>query len=193
VSLRVSLRVAAPCWSRRFERSGFEIHLLWFRCSRSPTVRSPALRPQRNPPGVPTDRSSSVGWRAGVPTDRSSSVGWRAPIALPRHNPAFAQVNHFRTSSFASALINSGPGFSSKSSTPKKRGDVPRQKSPSSRSPHRNPGIRLPGARFNTRRFGANKSTRKQCRAFCTSCSSRQVKVALSVLCRLDRDHHWTC
>jgi hypothetical protein len=28
--------------------------------------------------GVPTDRSSSVGWEAGVPTDRSSSVGWEA-------------------------------------------------------------------------------------------------------------------
>ncbi len=26
-------------------------------------------------PGVPTDRSSSVGWKSGVPTDRSSSVG----------------------------------------------------------------------------------------------------------------------
>jgi len=26
--------------------------------------------------GVPTDRSSSVGWLTGVPTDRSSSVGW---------------------------------------------------------------------------------------------------------------------
>ncbi|MGO9438016.1 MAG: RDD family protein [Terracidiphilus sp.] len=26
--------------------------------------------------GVPTDRSSSVGWNTGVPTDRSSSVGW---------------------------------------------------------------------------------------------------------------------
>jgi hypothetical protein len=26
--------------------------------------------------GVPTDRSSSVGWNDGVPTDRSSSVGW---------------------------------------------------------------------------------------------------------------------
>ena len=35
--------------------------------------------------GVPTDRSSSVGWEAGVPTDRSSSVGWavgRVPLAL---------------------------------------------------------------------------------------------------------------
>ena len=28
--------------------------------------------------GVPTDRSSSVGWEAGVPTDRSSSGGWEA-------------------------------------------------------------------------------------------------------------------
>ena len=28
--------------------------------------------------GVPTDRSSSVGWEAGVPTDRSSSVGGEA-------------------------------------------------------------------------------------------------------------------
>ncbi len=31
--------------------------------------------------GVPTDRSSSVGWEAGVPTDRSSSVGWEAGVA----------------------------------------------------------------------------------------------------------------
>jgi hypothetical protein len=31
--------------------------------------------------GVPTDRSSSVGWSAGVPTDRSSSVGWSARTA----------------------------------------------------------------------------------------------------------------
>ena len=30
--------------------------------------------------GVPTDRSSSVGWEAGVPTDRSSSVGWEAGV-----------------------------------------------------------------------------------------------------------------
>jgi NAD+ synthase (glutamine-hydrolysing) len=28
-------------------------------------------------PGVPTDRSSSVGWKSGVPTDRSSSVEWK--------------------------------------------------------------------------------------------------------------------
>jgi phosphoribosylanthranilate isomerase len=28
--------------------------------------------------GVPTDRSSSVGWKTGVPTDRSSSMGWEA-------------------------------------------------------------------------------------------------------------------
>jgi ATP-dependent Lhr-like helicase len=28
-------------------------------------------------PGVPTDRSSSVGWKPGVLTDRSSSVGWK--------------------------------------------------------------------------------------------------------------------
>ena len=28
-------------------------------------------------PGVPTDGSSSVGWKAGVPTDGSSSVGWK--------------------------------------------------------------------------------------------------------------------
>ena len=49
--------------------------------------------------GVPTDRSSSVGWKAGVPTspgppesdldslgwrDRSSSVGWQ-PGPLARH------------------------------------------------------------------------------------------------------------
>jgi phosphoglucosamine mutase len=27
--------------------------------------------------GVPTDGSSSVGWKSGVPTDRSSSVGWK--------------------------------------------------------------------------------------------------------------------
>ncbi|MGA2166849.1 MAG: hypothetical protein ABSG62_01470 [Terracidiphilus sp.] len=31
--------------------------------------------------GVPTDRSSSVGWEAGVPTDRSSSVGWEAGVS----------------------------------------------------------------------------------------------------------------
>jgi aspartyl-tRNA(Asn)/glutamyl-tRNA(Gln) amidotransferase subunit B len=27
--------------------------------------------------GVPTDRSSSVGWKTGVPNDRSSSLGWK--------------------------------------------------------------------------------------------------------------------
>jgi 4-amino-4-deoxy-L-arabinose transferase-like glycosyltransferase len=32
----------------------------------------------RRSSGVPTDRSSSVGWKSGVPTDRSSSVGWNA-------------------------------------------------------------------------------------------------------------------
>ena len=26
------MRVAAPCWSRRLDRCGFEIHRLWFRC-----------------------------------------------------------------------------------------------------------------------------------------------------------------
>ena len=31
-------------------------------------------------PGVPADRSSSVGWKPGVPADRSSSVGWK-PVA----------------------------------------------------------------------------------------------------------------
>ena len=34
--------------------------------------------------GVPTDRSSSVGWEAGVPTDRSSSVGWEAGVPTDR-------------------------------------------------------------------------------------------------------------
>jgi N-methylhydantoinase B len=34
--------------------------------------------------GVPTDRSSSVGWEAGVPTDRSSSVGWKAGVPTDR-------------------------------------------------------------------------------------------------------------
>jgi len=36
---------------------------------------------QTSEAGVPTDRSSSVGWEAGVPTDRSSSVGWEAGVA----------------------------------------------------------------------------------------------------------------
>jgi 2-oxoisovalerate dehydrogenase E1 component len=29
-------------------------------------------------PGVPSDRSSSLGWKPGVPSDRSSSLGWKA-------------------------------------------------------------------------------------------------------------------
>ena len=34
---------------------------------------------QRGPgkPGVPGDRSSSLGWKPGVPGDRSSSLGWK--------------------------------------------------------------------------------------------------------------------
>jgi len=35
-------------------------------------------------PGVPTDRSSSVGWKSGVPTDRSSSVGWKSGVPTDR-------------------------------------------------------------------------------------------------------------
>jgi dephospho-CoA kinase len=31
--------------------------------------------------GVPSDRSSSLGWGAGVPSDRSSSLGWEAAEA----------------------------------------------------------------------------------------------------------------
>jgi hypothetical protein len=38
------------------------------------------LHLRRGSAGVPTDRSSSVGWSAGVPTDRSSSVGWSAGV-----------------------------------------------------------------------------------------------------------------
>jgi len=31
--------------------------------------------------GVPSDRSSSLGWKTGVPSDRSSSLGWKAGVA----------------------------------------------------------------------------------------------------------------
>src|SRR6185437_10398542 len=41
-------------------------------------IRTGHAKPQAASAGVPTDRSSSVGWSAGVPTDRSSSVGWSA-------------------------------------------------------------------------------------------------------------------
>jgi dephospho-CoA kinase len=34
--------------------------------------------------GVPSDRSSSLGWEAGVPSDRSSSLGWEAAEADAR-------------------------------------------------------------------------------------------------------------
>jgi hypothetical protein len=33
--------------------------------------------------GVPSDRSSSLGWNAGVPSDRSSSLGWNAGANAP--------------------------------------------------------------------------------------------------------------
>ena len=33
--------------------------------------------------GIPSDRSSSLGWLAGVPSDRSSSLGWLADAPLP--------------------------------------------------------------------------------------------------------------
>ncbi len=48
--------------------------------------------------GVPTDRSSSVGWKTGVPTDRSSSVGWRpavnAAVLLDRGQVLLEQHKH---------------------------------------------------------------------------------------------------
>ena len=36
-------------------------------------------------PGVPCDRSSSLGWDAGVPCDRSSSLGWDAGPGQDAH------------------------------------------------------------------------------------------------------------
>ncbi|HEY1161413.1 MAG TPA: hypothetical protein VGE83_12320 [Terracidiphilus sp.] len=35
-------------------------------------------------PGVPSDRSSSLGWKTGVPSDRSSSMGWKMAAAGPQ-------------------------------------------------------------------------------------------------------------
>ena len=37
--------------------------------------------------GVPSDRSSSLGWKAGVPGDRSSPLGWKAGVPGDRSSP----------------------------------------------------------------------------------------------------------
>jgi diaminohydroxyphosphoribosylaminopyrimidine deaminase/5-amino-6-(5-phosphoribosylamino)uracil reductase len=37
--------------------------------------------------GVPSDRSSSLGWKAGVPSDRSSSLGWKAGVPSDKTSP----------------------------------------------------------------------------------------------------------
>jgi N-acetylated-alpha-linked acidic dipeptidase len=39
------------------------------------------LEAVRRKSGVPSDRSSSLGWKSGVPSDRSSSLGWKAADA----------------------------------------------------------------------------------------------------------------
>jgi len=39
--------------------------------------------------GVPSDRSSSLGWKSGVPSDRSSSLGWKAEYLDKGENPRF--------------------------------------------------------------------------------------------------------
>jgi ribonuclease G len=48
----------------------------------------PEVAPEIHAAGVPTDRSTSVGWSAGVPTDRSSSAGFAEPA--PRFERASA-------------------------------------------------------------------------------------------------------
>ncbi|HEX4155199.1 MAG TPA: HemK/PrmC family methyltransferase [Acidobacteriaceae bacterium] len=47
-----------------------------------------ALAVARANAGVPTDRSSSVGWNAGVPTDGSSSAGWNSGVPTDRSSSA---------------------------------------------------------------------------------------------------------
>jgi len=38
----------------------------------------------RGKSGVPSDRSSSLGWKSGVPSDRSSSLGWKSGVPSDR-------------------------------------------------------------------------------------------------------------
>jgi 23S rRNA pseudouridine1911/1915/1917 synthase len=43
-------------------------------------AEKPPSRASRRKPGVPDDRSSSLGWKPGVPDDRSSSLGWKPGV-----------------------------------------------------------------------------------------------------------------
>jgi len=64
-----------------------------------------------NRPGVPTDRSSSVGWKPGVPTDRSSSVGWKPGVPTDRSSSAGWKPGSFARPTMEIPVPNGAAGL----------------------------------------------------------------------------------
>src|SRR5271166_437948 len=72
--LRVERRDARPAQGQvLLGREACGLLRKWFNALRAPGLT-----------GVPSDRSSSLGWLAGVPSDRSSSLGWLAGVPSDR-------------------------------------------------------------------------------------------------------------